>query len=227
MITKKITQQEIIWGSAYLVFSLVLLPILLALGNLLLPAPLDDAYVNLIYFAMNFLAVCCIFRNRLIDACRDLGSNLRRVLISAITGLIIYLFCSTAISALIQYLLPQFINLNDASIQAQTQSHFWLMTAGTVILVPVAEELFHRALVFGVLWHKQAALAYLISTILFCAIHVAGYIGLYEPVMLLASFIQYVPAGLCLAWVYRKADNILAPILVHATVNAIGMLSMR
>lgn len=227
MITRKLTRQEIFWGALYLGFSLLILPILLVLGNLLLPVPLEDAYVNLIFFALNFVAVCCIFRRHVKSALEDFIPNWRKILIAAAVGLISYLFCSTILGTIIQSLFPEFINLNDASIQEQTQTHFWAMAVGTVLLVPVAEELFHRALVFGALWHKHPVLAYAVSTALFCVIHIAGYIGLYEPMMLLVSFIQYVPAGLCLAWAYRRADNILAPILVHIAVNAIGMLSMR
>lgn len=227
MITRKLTRREILWGALYLGFSLLILPSLLVLGNLLLPTPMDDAYVNLIFFSLNFVAVCCIFYNHLKKAFEDFSHNLRRIFVTAVIGLVVYLSCSAILGTIIQSLFPEFINLNDASIQDQTQTHFWAMAVGTVLLVPVAEELFHRALVFGTICREHPLLAYTVSTALFCAIHVAGYIGLYEPKMLLISIIQYIPAGLCLAWVYRRADNILAPILVHTAVNAIGMLSMR
>jgi len=227
MITEKLTKREILWGAFYLVFSLLLLPIVLVLGNHLLPTPLEDAYVNLIFFLLNFAAVCCIFSRHLKGAVENFIPHWRQILISAVTGLFAYLFCSTVLGTVIQFLCPDFINLNDASIQAQTETNFWAMTLGTVLLVPLAEECFHRVLVFGTLWHKRPVLGYTVSTVLFCLIHIAGYITLYEPMMLLISFIQYVPAGLCLAWTYRRANNIFAPILVHTAVNAIGMLSMR
>ena len=44
---------------------------------------------------------------------------------------------------------------------------------------------------------------------------------------LILCFIQYLPAGLCLAWTYSKADNIFAPILVHALNNAIAIGLVR
>ena len=37
------------------------------------------------------------------------------------------------------------------------------------------------------------------------------------------AFLQYLPAGLCLAWAYTKADTIFAPILIHAAVNAVSI----
>ena len=37
------------------------------------------------------------------------------------------------------------------------------------------------------------------------------------------AFLQYLPAGLCLAWAYTKADTIFAPILIHAIINAVSI----
>ena len=44
---------------------------------------------------------------------------------------------------------------------------------------------------------------------------------------LVLCFIQYLPAGLCLAWTYTKADNIIAPVLVHGIINAIAIGLVR
>ena len=59
------------------------------------------------------------------------------------------------------------------------------------------------------------------------AIHVLGYIGSYDIGRLVLCFIQYLPAGLCLAWTYTKADNIAAPMVVHAIVNAVAIGALR
>jgi membrane protease YdiL (CAAX protease family) len=39
--------------------------------------------------------------------------------------------------------------------------------------------------------------------------------------------VQYLPAGLALAWAYEKADTIWAPILMHMTINQISITFMR
>ena len=44
---------------------------------------------------------------------------------------------------------------------------------------------------------------------------------------MLMALLQYLPAGLCLAWSYAKSDTIFAPILIHALVNAWGIYEMR
>ena len=61
----------------------------------------------------------------------------------------------------------------------------------------------------------------------FAAIHVLAYIGTESVTTLVLCFLQYLPAGLCLAWTYTKADNIFAPIVVHALVNAIAIGALR
>ena len=74
---------------------------------------------------------------------------------------------------------------------------------------------------------KSRLLAYLASTLVFAAIHVIGYIGLYDFTTLLLCYIQYLPAGIALCFAYEKADTIAAPILMHIAINQIGMSAMR
>ena len=102
-----------------------------------------------------------------------------------------------------------------------------LMLIGTVILVPPVEECLFRGLIFGLFHRRSRLAAYAVSSLLFCAIHVIGYIGYYEPLHLLLCFVQYLPAGLALGWAYEFSGSIYAPTLIHMAVNAIGILSMR
>jgi len=44
---------------------------------------------------------------------------------------------------------------------------------------------------------------------------------------IILCFLQYLPAGFALAWCYRRSGSIFASILVHMTVNQMGMLLMR
>ena len=61
----------------------------------------------------------------------------------------------------------------------------------------------------------------------FALIHILGYVGQYTPLEILMAVLQYLPAGLCLAWSYTKADTIFAPIAIHATVNFITLTARR
>jgi membrane protease YdiL (CAAX protease family) len=99
------------------------------------------------------------------------------------------------------------------------------MVIGTVVLVPIVEETLYRGLIFGLL--PKRILRYAVSVGAFCAIHVMGYIGYYEPLHLLLCFMQYIPAGLVLAYAYERSGSIFAPILIHMAINGIAMLFMR
>ena len=84
-----------------------------------------------------------------------------------------------------------------------------------------------RGLVFGALHPRSRMLAYIVSTLFFSFIHVMGYIGSFSASVLLLCFLQYIPAGVMLAWAYEYSGSILAPILIHTAVNAIAIFSVR
>ena len=107
------------------------------------------------------------------------------------------------------------------------QENFALLTIGTVVLVPITEELLFRGLIFRGIYNRSHFWAYAISAVAFSLPHVVGYIGFYDPLLLLLCFVQYLPAGLCLGWAYARADSIFAPTLMHMIINLIGMLAMR
>ena len=142
-------------------------------------------------------------------------------------GLARYIVLNTFVGMILLQIAPEYMNANDAAIAEMVKSELLLIAAGTILLVPVAEECLFRGLIFGTLNKKSPVLAYLISVPAFSVIHIIGYIGVYSPMELLISFLSYLPAGLCLGWAYVKADTIFAPILIHAAVNAMAIYGMR
>ena len=107
------------------------------------------------------------------------------------------------------------------------QENSTLMTIGIVLLVPIAEEFLYRGLFFSQFYNRKPIAAYLISTVVFAAIHVVGYLGSYPAMRLALCFLQYLPAGIAMGWAYARADSIWASILMHTTINLIGTLAMR
>ena len=85
----------------------------------------------------------------------------------------------------------------------------------------------YRGLIFRNLYGKSRWAAYIVSILAFAVIHIIGYIGRYSALELLMAFLQYLPAGLCLAWAYTKADTIFAPILIHAAINFLSIHALR
>ena len=219
--------RETAGGFGYLAFQLLLLPSVLTFVSENMPVPLSTAEVNFLFYFINFIAVLLIFHDFL---SRSLGHALHHFIDlcqAVILGFVAYQACSFALTWLVQLLYPGFSNYNDEAIAAMSQGNYLLIFLGTVILVPPVEECLYRGLIFRNLYAKSKWAAYIVSIFAFAIIHIVGYIGSYSALELLIALLQYLPAGLCLAWAYTKADTIFAPILIHAAINFIGINALR
>ena len=225
-LTTNIRRTEAILGLIYFVLQLFTIPLVLVIINNLLPIPLSDAKLNFAFFALNFIGVTVIFHRYLIESFRMLLLHPKQTIITSLQGFGLYWLGSILINLLVSYIEPEFFNVNDKEIAALADQSAYLIFIGTVVLVPIVEETLYRGLIFGQLYLKNPVLGYIVSVIIFSASHVFGYIGLYSPLQLLLCFLQYIPAGIFLAWAYIKADTIMAPVIIHMTVNFIGMLAM-
>lgn len=222
-----LSSSETLSGIVYLAVQLFVLPSLLYWVNDRMAAPLTEAEINFTFYLINFMAVLLIFRS-------FLGSSLQQALRhpvylcqAVILGLAAYYACMFCVSRIIVLLAPGFANYNDEFIYSMSRGSSFLMLIGTVVLVPPAEECLFRGLIFRNLYSKNKWAAYIVSIVLFTVIHIFGYIGLYSPLELVMACLQYLPAGLCLAWSYAKADTIFAPIFMHAAINLITIRALR
>ena len=218
---------EKILGFLYLAIEILLLQSCIWMVNLFLGEPMSEAQLNFLYFFINFLFTTLIFHRFLIDCGKIALAAPLRCLSVAFTGFSLNWLANIAVSMVITGFFPDFYNVNDDSIAGLVRDNYVLMSIGTVLLAPVAEELLFRGLVFGSLYNHSRWLAYTVSVAGFACLHVIGYIGLYSPVHLLLCFAQYIPAALILCWVYARSNTIWAPILLHIAVNGIAILSMR
>lgn len=220
------TRAELVAGWMYVPFYLVLMPVLLAavFQYLKLPTgtPEGSALLNGAFFAINFLVTLVIYRKFLAKSLVQVGRRFWGFVQAVILGLVMYYAGVLLLARLLSWLAPEFQNVNDASVGVMAKARPELMLLGTVILVPVTEECIVRGLVFQGIHRRNRILAYALSTLAFCAIHLVGYVGLYSPLTLLLCALEYIPAGICLAWAYEKADTIFAPILMHCLINAVS-----
>ena len=221
-----LTRKEMVWGIRYLLFQTVFLSSFLGTLNWVLPVTLDRAQLNFLFFCINFGAVAVIFRRYLVQFLRlDLKAAVRIGAVSvALFG--VYWVATTLLGYLLTAIEPGFANVNDQSIAAVSQENYWLMFFGTAVLVPITEECLYRGLIFRGLYDRSPALAWIISAAVFSAVHLLGYTG-YELRTLFLCFLQYLPAGLCLAAAYRLSGSLIPPILIHAAVNTMGMIALR
>lgn len=221
------TAKEVTWSVRYLLFSTLILPSLILYSAKLLPFSVNTPWLNSLYYCINFLAVVWIFRSFLRENVRFLKGRIIRLIAVACVMLAVYFAANRLVGYCLYLLRPDFVNINDSTISQNAQNNFFITAAGTVFLVPVAEELLHRGLIFGALQGKSRLLAYVVSTFVFAFIHIAGYVGRYPADTLLLCLVQYLPAGLCLGYAYEKADSIFCPIIMHMAINTIGIAAMR
>ena len=221
------TTHEVLLGFGYAAVDLFVLPSLLTRMNTLLAQPLSMAWINFLYFALNFVFLTTIFHRFLKRSIAYGSKNLIQLFGAAFLGFVAYWVANFILSFCILRLFPDYANPNDGSIAEMTGGNFPIMAVSTVLLVPMAEELIHRGLVFGQLLPKSKVAAYVISATLFSAVHVIGYLGSTQELTLLLAFIQYLPAGLVLGWAYEKSGTIFAPMMIHSVINAMGIWAMR
>ncbi|MGM9584438.1 MAG: lysostaphin resistance A-like protein [Faecousia sp.] len=219
--------QETIRGFCYFAFQLLLLPELMTLLNRNLSHPLSEAELNFVFYMINFMAILLIFHDFLSCAAVQATKHPAYLCQAVILGLAAYYACLLATDWLVGLLVPGFSNYNDASIAAMRQENRFLVLIGTVLLVPTVEECIYRGLIFQNLYKKSPWAAYLVSMLAFAMVHILGYVRQYTPLEILMAVLQYLPAGLCLAWSYTKAGTIFAPIAIHATVNLITLTYWR
>ena len=222
-----LNEKEITWSAGYLLFSLLILPSLIRNGVRLLAFSVSAPWLNLMYYSINFLAVIWILRSFLTGSVHHLKGRILRLLAVTVMMLLVYFAAVRLVEILLHLLCPGFVNVNDSAVAQNAKSNFFVTAIGTVFLVPVAEELLHRGLVFGGLHRKSRLLAYAVSTCIFACIHILSYLGRYPADTLLLCFLQYLPAGLCLGYAYEESDSIFCPIIMHMAINAMGIAAMR
>lgn len=217
------TAQETAWGFGYLAVQQIALSLLLQTFNRWLG--LREAELNFLFFLINFIAVTVIFHDFWGENAKSLVHQPILAMQTAVLGFCAYYAGTWLVNFGIQWADPGFVNANNAALSGFTQDSRFLLTVGTVLLVPPAEECLFRGLIFRQLYARNPWLGYLLSIALFGAIHILGYLHQYTPIQLVLCFLQYVPAGLALAWSYTKSGTIFAPIAVHAAVNAMAVYS--
>lgn len=226
-LTVSLTESEKKWGFTYLILQMFILPNVLGLLNALLPRPLSEITMNILFFSLNFVCVMTIFHRFLWKNLPKSGHQWWICLRYAFLGLFFYTVFNHLLDLFILWVQPDFSNVNDDNIAQMVQQSFFLLSFSTVFLVPITEECLFRGVLFSVPHKKSRLWGYTISVLVFALVHVIGYVDLYGSPLLFLCFLQYLPAGLCLCWAYEKSNTIFAPILMHMTINQMGILAMR
>ena len=224
--TLTLTKQEKILGGVYLLLQMLAVPVIVSVLCVLVGIT-SLTVVNLICFFLNAALALVFFRQLLRRSIQNCAGRWVQVLLTALKGFALYWIVSTASAVLILYLNPDFANINDASVNTMIDEYPVLMSLAVVFAAPLAEECLFRGWMFTGLAQRSLPLAYLVTALCFSAVHVAGYIGLYDGRTLLLCLLQYLGPSFALCWTCRKADSITAPLLLHIAINIIALFTTR
>ncbi len=116
-------------------------------------------------------------------------------------------------------------NPNNQAVFALADENFGKISAMTIFLAPIVEELMFRGGVFGVLRRYNRRAAYIASMLLFSVYHVWSY-AIHEPAAWI-YVIQYLPISWLLCRCYERCNTIWASIFLHMLINGISMQALQ
>lgn len=221
-------------GWIYLPFYFLLIPLILGLvlGSFvsLFGISVDEnalmVHLNFIYGLINFCFAAIAFRDYLVRSARQIPRFVGRFFGAVFGGFAIYMVGNLVMSLITQIISPAMENINDANIESMLSGGTLEMVIFTVLFAPLAEEVLFRGLIFTSLRTRNRVLAYIVTIVVFSAIHVLGYIGTESALSLFLSFIQYFPASFALIWAMEFGGSIWASIGVHTLANGFTMMLM-
>lgn len=205
----------------YLPVHIVILPLLLPYLLRLFPG-MSTVDANLVYYSIGFvytLVLCWRFLRASFDVALD---RIGAFLLGIVGGYAIEIALSMLLSSVLILIGAQSLTSpNNAAIESLAPQGLNKLTAMTVFMAPVVEEVIFRGLAFGVIRRKSRLAAWIISVLLFSVYHVWQYAAI-DP-MALVSAVLYIPASIALNWSYERSGSIWSPIIYHMITNAIGI----
>lgn len=226
--TSSLTKWEAFAAIIYMPVHLGLLPLILS--SLLLQGVLNSVNANFLCYAVGtvymLLALGRFLRREfdpLCDAPLKVASEIAvSYLLMMCFNMCVNLFLGALSGAGFEAVLD---NPNNQAVFAMADESFGVVSAMTIFLAPIVEELMFRGGVFGVLRRYNRIAAYAASMILFSVYHVWSY-AMHQPAAWI-YVIQYLPISWLLCRCYERCKTIWASIFLHMLINGISMQALQ
>ncbi len=222
----QLRRREFIGGLIWLLIYLFVLSTLLQAVLELLGLDLDVVALNGVYYILCFVVTAVLFWSFLTDSLSVALSRPGRLVIGVLLGYGAYIVLELVLSLVYSLWVPELTVPNDDSIRTMAGMNYALMTAAAVLLAPLTEETLLRGFLFGSLRRWNRAAAYVVTALIFAAMHVMGYVFQMDVRTLLLNIPLYMLPGMALCLSYEYAGTVWAPILLHMFINALSMLAM-
>ena len=217
---------EKVIGILYIPFHVLLLPVILALITGVAGWNPDNATLNLILYAFGALFLLLSMNRFWRGTIRDLAGAPVRALQAVILGIVMYYAISIVIGIIMMLLAGELINPNTAAVNDIMALNPDMTFVIMVLLAPIAEETMFRGALFGTIRQKSRILAYIVSILLFAVYHLWGFALFDGGINVWVYALQYLPAGIALAWCYEWSGSLVVPVVLHALINLIGAINI-
>jgi len=225
--TSRPTGRETLAAILYLPVHLGVIPFIAA--ELLSRGSIDAANANLICYAIGVVFML-IFLGRFLRREFDPLCDRPFFCLAQIVSCYLMMICFNMVVNLLLGLvggmeLAALENPNNQAVFALADENFGKISAMTIFMAPIVEELMFRAGIFGFLRRYNRTAAYLGSMLLFSAYHVWSY-AVYDPGAWI-FIIQYLPISWLLCRCYERCNSIWGSIFLHMLINGISMQAMQ
>ena len=193
------------------------LPLLLLFIYDLAGLTIDSSYQTLIHYTLSFLILIGTMMRFLRASFSDFIENFFRTVQAVILGYAMYF----VLSWLLTKIIGAPANPNTTEVVSEVKQNVKVMIAVSGVLAPIVEETIFRGALFGTIRQKSRIAAYIVSIFIFALYHLWQFFITGFDWGHLVYMLQYVPAGIALAWSYEYANTVWSPILLHAVINFI------
>ncbi len=210
----------------YLPIHCFVLPIFFGYLPILLPGvSLTHTQVNMLYYGMG-LFFCLVVMGKYLRRNFDtLLDGLLHCVISFAVGVSLNFILSLLLYTILELTpLDLGVSPNDASVDSMSEIGYGPTLAIVVFMAPIVEEVLYRGLMFGSIYNKVGRkAAYIISVLFFAFLHTWQFVAASGDLTLFIYMLNYIPAGVALAYSYERSGSLWVPIAFHMFVNYMAM----
>ena len=220
-------QTESIVGWVYVfVHTFAMTFLLAALNNYIFPRmgfQLSETNLNLLYYIVGFLFLLAFLFHFWRESFADMCGAVPDTLIAVIVGYVAYVLLMNLVSGALGFFLKNLTNPNSAAVIQSTKLNPNKMIVIGVLLAPVVEETLFRGVVFGTIRRSSRLAAYIVSALFFSVYHLWSYFLYQYAPSLFLYLLQYIPAGLVLAWCMERGRSFWASVFLHMIINYVSI----
>lgn len=220
----RLSPLEAMAGWIYLPLHIFVIPILINVFAYFSVNPIANITLNIVYFGIGVLFLAVFMRSYLRVQFDDLLDNFKACIKTFALAFILYFFVTYFVTQVLSLIILIENNPNDLAVESLADTNLGGILALAVFIAPFIEETLFRGVVFGRLRRKSRIAAYAVSVVLFCIYHIWQYLVFYADPMMLVYAIEYIPAGVALAYAYERSGSIFTPIALHLFINSMAFL---